>query len=98
MYAARLGGISGVADVRSRRRSPTISEYRGLFAFRSEHENDMLSLFEARRPVEFEGVVDGEKLRLTVTLISLDPVSGIAFFEGSGESADEFRQTSPHAG
>jgi hypothetical protein len=98
MYAAHLGGVPGVADVRSRRRTPSTSDYRGIFAFRPEHENEMVRLFDARQPVDFEGVVDDEPRRLTVTLVSVDPVSGIAFFEGYGESADAQRRTSPQAG
>ena len=98
VYSARLGGVPGVADVRSRRRSASTSDYRGIFAFRSVHENEMLSLFEARRPVEFEGMVDGEPRRLMVTLMTLDPVSGIAFFEGSADSAGAQPQTGVQAG
>ena len=98
MYAARLGSVTGVADVRSRRRNATTSDYRGIFAFRAQHESEMLSLFEARQPVEFEGALDGEPGRLMVTLLSLDPVSGIAFFEGSIDSAGALPQTSSQAG
>jgi hypothetical protein len=98
MYAARLGGVPGVADVRSRRRTPSSLDCRGIFAFRPEHEDEMVQLFEARQPVEFEGVVDDEPRRLMVTLITVDQVSGIAFFEGYGESAEAHRRTSPQAG
>ena len=98
MYAARLGGVTGVADVRSRRRNATTLDYRGIFAFRAQHESEMRSLFEARQSVEFEGVVEGEQHRLMVTLLTLDAVSGIAFFEGSADSAESYPRASPQAG
>jgi hypothetical protein len=98
MYAARLGGVTGVADLRARRRSPSTFDCRGVFAFRPQHENEMLRLFGARQPVEFEGVVEGEPTRLMVTLVSLDSVSGVAFFEGSGESTGAFGQMSSETG
>ncbi len=98
MYAARLGAVSGVADVRTRRRNPTTVDFRGLFAFRSANEREMIQAFEAGQRVEFEGVVEGEKVRAMVTLVSLDRVSGTAFFEGSAESAETDRKTSSQAG
>lgn len=85
MDSATLGGIPGAGSAKSRRRSQEQQDWRGTFAFRAEHDHAIVKLFDARRPIVYEGLVDGEVRKLEVRLTSFALQAGLAFFEGSGE-------------
>jgi hypothetical protein len=52
--------------------------------FREEDERRMVELVEARGPVRYEAVLDGERKTLNVRVVGVSP-HGFAFFEGCGE-------------
>ena len=85
MQPADLGGIPGAGAARSRRRDVKQLDCRGTFAFRAEHEGAIAALVRSGRPVMYRGAVDGEHRSLEVRVLSVVPMAGIAFFEGSGE-------------
>lgn len=85
MNKATLNGIPGAGEVRSRRRSETSREYRGVFAFPREHEAALVELLASRETVEYEGVIDGELRRLKVRVTDVARSSGVAAFQGLGE-------------
>ena len=91
MHPSRLDGIRGAGEIRSRRRSEVEVEFRGVFAFRKEHEATLVELLASRKPVEFEGVIDGERRLLQVRLTDIALVTGLAYFQGLGEPYDESR-------
>ena len=82
---ATLGAIPGAGSAKSRRRNRDQQDWRGTFAFRRQHDQAVVDLFEARKPVVFEGLVDGELRKLEVRITSFTLRAGLAFFEGSGE-------------
>ena len=85
MQPATLGNIPGAGAAKSRRRDRLQQDWRGTFAFRAEHEDSVAALVRDGRPVVYDGVVDGELRSIAVTVLSIIPVAGMAFFEGSGE-------------
>ena len=85
MQPATLGDIPGAGQASSRRRDRGRQDWRGTFAFGAEHDAAVEQLLEARQPVIFEGMVDGERRKLEVRVTSLTRRAGLAFFEGSGE-------------
>ena len=85
MEQATLGGVPGAGEAVLRRRGPTSSAHRGTFWFKAEHQGEMVRLFDMRAPIEFEGLVDGQRRKIKTTLTSLSVEIGVAFLEGSGE-------------
>ncbi len=81
---AHLGSVRGAATVWIRK-SAEGSDHRGSFWFRTEHEEEIQRLVKAGAPVELVGWVAGERRFLTTRLVSADPGTGLALFEGSGE-------------
>jgi hypothetical protein len=94
MERATLGGVPGASEVRSRRRSETHVEYRGAFAFRREHEAAIVQLLESREPVEYRGLVEGDRRRMKVIVTDLAPEAGLAYFQAVGEPYDAAGQAS----
>lgn len=88
MHGATLGGIPGAGSAKSRRRDQEQRDWRGTFAFRAEHDAAVVQLFNARQPVIYEGLVDGERRTLEVRLTSYTLQAGLAFFEGSETPRD----------
>jgi hypothetical protein len=84
MDRARLGGVSGAAMVWVRRSSAG-SEHRGSFWFRAGQNDEIQDLLLANSPVELVGWVSGEWRHFTTRLVSADPNTGLAVFEGPGE-------------
>lgn len=74
--------------MKSRRRSASVREYRGTFAFRKLHESAILHIYDARERVDFEARLDGEPKRIAVILTDLELEIGFAFFQGE-EVAEE---------
>jgi hypothetical protein len=89
MQPATLAGIPGAGEVRVRRRSEEGREYRGVFAFPREHEAGLVELLASREPVEYLGMIDGERRCLRVRLTDLSRTRGMAYFQGLGEPYDE---------
>lgn len=85
MQQATLAGIRGAGAARSRLRTETVREYRGTFAFARMDEAAFLELLAARKEVEFEGMIDGERKSLKVMLTDVSLVTGMAYFQGLGE-------------
>lgn len=94
MDKATLGDVPGAGEVRIRRRSESAREFRGVFAFRREHEKTVVELLAARRELEYEGLIDGERQRLTVRLTDLSIETGLAYFQGLGEPFGGSREAS----
>jgi len=94
---ARLGSVWGVATVYVRRNAE-VAEHRGSFWFRAEHDEEIRRLLKAGTPVELVGLVAGERRHLTTRLVSADPGTGLAIFEGSGEPTLAVEQRSDAAG
>jgi hypothetical protein len=67
------------------RRNSDGPEHRGSFWFRSDQDAEILQLLNAGVPVELVGWVTGEWRHLATKLVSVDPHTGIAVFEGPGE-------------
>lgn len=86
MGPATLGGVSGAGEIISRPRSRLIREYRGTFFFGSRDEAALTAMCRHREQVEFEGTIDGENKTMSVRLTSVLPGTGMAFFEGAGDS------------
>jgi hypothetical protein len=80
MQPAKLGGVSGAAQVRSRRRSNSAVEYRGTFVSTREHDGTLSGFLETREKVEFQGVIDGERATLRVIVTDVSPITGMVFF------------------
>lgn len=89
MQPATLGGLPGAGELRSRRRSEASREYRGVFAFKREHESTFLEWVSSREAIEYAGVIDEERRCLKVKLTDLSRTSGMAYFEGLGEPYGE---------
>lgn len=94
MDKATLGDIPGAGEVRIRRRSETAREFRGVFAFRREHEATLVELLAARTELEYEGLIDGGRRRLNVRLTDISLETGLAYFQGLGEPYDDAREAS----
>lgn len=94
MDEATLGDIPGAGEVRIRRRNETTREFRGVFAFRQEHEATLVELLAARAELEYHGLIDGERRRLRVRLTDLSIDTGFAYFQGLGEPFGDAREAS----
>ena len=94
MDKATLGDVPGAGEVRIRRRSESAREFRGVFAFRREHEATLVELLAARMELEYEGLIDGERQRLIVRLTDLSLETGLAYFQGLGEPFGDAREAS----
>lgn len=81
---AQLGSVRGVATVWIRKNAEG-SDHRGSFWFRGEHEEEIQRLVKAGAPVELVGWIADKRRCLTTRLVSADPGTGLALFEGSGE-------------
>lgn len=84
LQEAKLGGVTGSADLRWRRRSLANRDWRGTFVFEPEDETTIANLVDARRSTVYEALIDGQPKKLAVKVTSFSPI-GVAFFEGSGE-------------
>ena len=93
MHPSRLDGIHGAGEVRCRRRSETTLEFRGVFAFRKEHEAALVDLLASQKAVEFAGIINGERRLLQVRLTDMSLVTGLAYFQGLGDPYDESRES-----
>ena len=85
MHGAKLGGIPGAGDVRSRRGFEGVREYRGTFVSRRENDEALRRLMETRERVEFEGLVDGERKTLRVIVTDVSPETAMVFFQAVRE-------------
>lgn len=85
MNRATLGGLPGAGEAKSRRRNESRLEWRGTFVFPAEHESAVVELEESRRPVVFDGLMDGERSKIEVRVTFVMPEAGMAYFEGAGE-------------
>ena len=83
MEPAKLGGIPGAAEVRSRRRSESIREYRGTFVATRENDAKLVHFLKSRERIHFEGVVDGQLATLTVIVTDVSPATGMVFFQAA---------------
>lgn len=92
MHPATLAGIPGAAELRSRRRNELTREFRGTFAFRKQHEAELIRIYESRERVAFEGPFEGGRTRLEVILTDLELEIGFVFFQGE-EAVQPLRAT-----
>ena len=57
-----------------------------MFFFDSRHDAEVEKLASARTKVVFEGLVDGKKRKIIVSVMGFTPGTGTVSFDGSGET------------